>query len=512
MVLSILDYIENSKKKVPNKVVFAEEEKSVTYSELVDYGQRIGTAILEATDNATRQPIVVYVDRNIESLVSFIGVAYSGNFYVPIDKQMPKSRIELILQTLQPLATVVLESEVEFAKSIAPNLKIITYEEGIKHPLIDEKRLGRIRRFTIDTDPIYATFTSGSTGIPKGVITCQRSVIDMTEALVNTFNFTENIIVGNQNPFYFDASIKDIYCTLKCGGTMYIIPKSCFIFPAKLVEFLNKHKINLVLWSAAAIALVANTNAFEFDKPVSLKKVMFSGEVMHNKVLNYWRKALPDTMFVNLYGPTEITSVCTYFIANRQFGDEEPLPIGMPFKNTEILLLNENNKLVQGEEIGEICVRGCCLALGYYNNPEKTAEAFCQNPLNAQYPEKIYRTGDLARYNSEGQIMFISRKDNQVKHMGQRVELGEIELLINSLDLIDASICFYDHDKQKIVLVYQGKDADNKYIINSIKEKFPKYMYPNIMIELNEMPYNLNGKIDRTLLKNQYKNGQLLQN
>lgn len=154
-------------------------------------------------------------------------------------------------------------------------------------------------------------------------------------------------------------------------------------------------------------------------------------------------------------------------------------------------------------------MRGCCLAVGYYNNPEKTKEAFCQNPLNPHYPETIYRTGDLARYNSEGQIMFLSRKDNQVKHMGQRVELGEIEILINSLDHIDASFCFYDHDKQKIVLIYEGKNADNKYIINGIKDKFPKYMFPNIMIGLEVLPYNLNGKIDRTLLKAQYKNGEI---
>jgi non-ribosomal peptide synthetase component F len=279
--------------------------------------------------------------------------------------------------------------------------------------------------------------------------------------------------------------------------------------PAKLVEFLKENKINSILWSAAAIALVTNTDAFEKDKPECLKKVMFSGEVMHNKVLNYWRRALPGTMFVNLYGPTEITSVCTYYIVSKPYEDNEVLPIGNPFRNTDILILNPDNKPVHSDEIGEICVRGCCLALGYYNNPEKTKEAFCQNPLNSHYPETIYRTGDLARYNKEGQIMFLTRKDNQVKHMGQRVELGEIEILVNSLELIKASICFYDHDKQKIVLIYQGNNADKKYILNGIKDKLPKYMFPNIMIELKDLPYNLNGKIDRTLLQNKYITGDL---
>jgi D-alanine--poly(phosphoribitol) ligase subunit 1 len=192
---------------------------------------------------------------------------------------------------------------------------------------------------------------------------------------------------------------------------------------------------------------------------------------------------------------------------DKQYQDNEVLPIGIPFDNTEIILLNDKNQLVTGDEIGEICVRGGCLAMGYYNNPEKTKEAFCQNPVNPHFPEVIYRTGDIARYNGEGLIMFISRKDNQVKHMGQRIELGEIEILINSLDLIDASFCFYDHDKQKIVLVFEGKNADKKYIINQIKDKFPKYMFPNIMIKLDDIPYNVNGKIDRALLKDRYKKG-----
>ncbi|MDO9155193.1 MAG: AMP-binding protein [Paludibacter sp.] len=509
MIINVLEYLEESEKRFPEKVVFENENSSLTYSELKKYAQSIGSMVLNETKDAGRQPIVVYVDRNIESLVLFMGIAYSGNFYVPIDMQMPKLRIELIIKTLHPVAQIVRKSDLNFAKSVAPDLKNLIYEEAINCE-INENKLQIVRQNTIDTDPLYATFTSGSTGIPKGVITCQRSVIDMTEALAYTFNFDNHCIFGNQNPYYFDASIKDIYSTLKCGATMFVIPKSCFIFPAKLVEFLKKNEISTILWSAAAIALVANTGAFDFDKPLCLKKVMFSGEVMHNKVLNYWRKALSETIFVNLYGPTEITSVCTHYIVDKPYEDNEPLPIGIPFRNTQILLLNEENKMVKKDEIGEICVRGCCLSMGYYNNPGKTKEAFCQNPLNTSYPEVIYRTGDLAKYNEEGLIMFLSRKDNQVKHMGQRVELGEIELIINSLEEIHASICFYDHDKQKIVLIYKGENADKKYILNGIKESLPKYMFPNIMIGLEELPYNLNGKIDRTLLKALYKSGELI--
>jgi D-alanine--poly(phosphoribitol) ligase subunit 1 len=509
MTTNILQYLEASLKKSPNKIVFADENESISYDELVDQSKRIGSFILNEIDNSIRNPIVVFVDRNMASLLPFFSVAYSGNFYVPIDRTMPDKRIELIIETLKPVACIVYEEDKEYVTSIASHLMQIIYEEAVQNEINDEA-LTKVRRDIIDTDPIYATFTSGSTGTPKGVITCHRSVIDLTEDLVDTFHFNEDDVFGNQNPFYFDASIKDIYCTLKCGATMFVFPKSCFVLPAKLVEYFNKHKVSSILWSAAAIALVANTKAFEDNQPKFLKKVMFSGEVMHNKVLNYWRRALPETMFVNLYGPTEITSVCSYYIVDRPYKDNEVLPIGIPFDNTEIILLNDNNELVSGDEIGEICVRGGCLAMGYYNNPEKTNEAFCQNPVNSHFPEVIYRTGDLARYNKEGLIMFISRKDNQVKHMGQRIELGEIEIKINSLNFIDASFCFYDHVKHKIVLVYEGKDADKIYIINEIKDNFPKYMFPNIMIKLDDMPYNVNGKIDRTLLKNKYNDNILI--
>lgn len=508
MQINILEYLEKSAEKYPSKIVFADEANEITYSELLQQAKKIGTAILNNTNGIIRKPVVVYVDRNIESLILFMGVAYSGNFYVPIDKQMPKMRIEHILNTLQPFATIVTQKDKEFALSVAPDLLTLEYETVITGG-IDDLQLAKVRRHIIDTDPLYATFTSGSTGLPKGVITNHKSVIDMTEALYETFGFNNECVIGNQNPFYFDASIKDIYSTLKNGATMYIIPKSCFLFPATLVSYMQKYEITDILWSAAAIALVANTKAYEEGAPQSLKRVMFSGEVMHNKVLNYWRKHLPETMFVNLYGPTEITSVCTYYIVDRPYDDEEVLPIGIPFKNTEILLLNEDNKLVEGSEAGELCVRGTCLGMGYYNNPEKTTAAFVQNPVNTSFPEVIYRTGDLAHYNSEGQIMFMSRKDNQVKHMGHRIELGEIEIAINALDKIDASFCFYDHDKQKIVVIFQGEEATKKYILDGIKDKFPKYMYPNIMIQLNEMPYNMNGKIDRTLLKNRYKQDEL---
>lgn len=506
MVINVLQYLEDSVGKVPQKLAFVDENNALTYTDLYQHARKIGTALVEKIPGEICKPVVVFVDRNIESLVAFLGVAYSGNFYVPIDIQMPKMRVELILNTLNPVAMVVTPVSKKFSYEVAPDLIAVDYEEALGVE-VQEAALKAIRSKIIDRDPIYATFTSGSTGIPKGVITCHQSVVDMTEALVETFDFDGNHVFGNQNPFYFDASIKDIYSSLKCGATMYVLPKSYFMSLGKLVGYINEHQIDTIMWSASAIALLANAQAFEDEKPTALKKVMFSGEVMHNRVLNYWRKNLPETQFVNLYGPTEITSVCTYYKIERPFADDEVLPIGIPFRNCEVIILNDHNEAVQEGESGELCVKGSCLALGYYNNPEKTSAAFCQNPLNPHFPELIYRTGDLARFNEQGEVMFMSRKDNQVKHMGQRVELGEIEILLNAMEKIDASICFYDHDAQKIIAVYKGKEADTKYIYAELKNKVSKFMFPNTLIKLDELPYNLNGKIDRTLLKEKYFSG-----
>lgn len=508
MKTNVLEYLEASAQRVPEKIVFSDENHEISYGELQDKTKSIGTYIIDKTNGTRRKPVVIFVDRNIESLIAFLGIAYSGNFYVPIEMQMPVSQIKQILETLHPIGVLALSSQIEFVKSLEYEMQIFEFEEAYNAE-IDTEALAYVRKVGIDTDPLYSTFTSGSTGIPKGVITCHRNVIDLVEDLVDTFHFTREDMLANQNPFYFDASIKDIYCTLHQGATMHIIPRVCFVSLGELVKFLNEKKVTAILWSAAAIGIVANSRAFDNEAPKYLKKVMFSGEVMHNKILNYWRRLMPEAMFVNLYGPTEITSVCTYYIVDRPYQDDEVLPIGQGFNNTEILLLNEQNQLVKGDEIGELCVRGCCLAMGYYNNAEKTQVAFVQNPLNTAFPEIIYRTGDLAKYDENGQIIFLSRKDNQVKHMGHRVELGDIEIFINSLDLIEASFCFYDHDKGKIILVFSGSEADRKYIMNEFKDKFPKYMYPNTFIKMDVMPYNLNGKIDRTLLKKKYQAGEL---
>lgn len=493
---NVLEYLENSAEKNPKKILFSDEVTEIAYCEFVDSVKRIGSAIGDI--NNLNSPIVVFIDRTVESLKAFFGIVYSGNFYVPIDDSLPEKRKNLIIDTLNPKLIVCLnERELGFRKDI----KSIMISE-LENCEINEPLLNAIMNKQIDTDPLYSIFTSGSTGIPKGVLISHRSVLDLIDNFAITFNFGEENIWGNQAPFDFDVSVKDIFSTIKNSGTMHIIPRRFFATPIKLIEYLNEKRINTIIWATSALVIISNLKTFDKIKPIYLRQVMFSGEVMPNKILNYWRENLEGIQYVNLYGPTEITCNCTYYIVDRKFANDEVLPIGESFNNTDIILLDDTRtKKVQAGEIGELCVRGSSLALGYYNNGEKTKEAFIQNPLNDKYPELLYCTGDLVKYNERNELIFLSRKDFQIKHMGHRIELNEIEIVVNSMDNIEAAVCIYDEKKEKIVLFYQAKEDLKKEIVNKLQEVLPKYMWPNVFILYEKLPLNKNAKIDRVKLK-----------
>lgn len=510
MQRSILEYLEESGRQFPDKVLFADDKSEITYEEFIRQSRFLGAFLLGRKKGAAGSPAAVFIDRSIGSLTGFFGVVYSGDFYVPIDRQMPAARIELILNTLNP--AVILGEEKDRRILLQTGMEdrlfimseILSEESGFALCKEQEERLLKVRREALDTDPLYAIFTSGSTGVPKGVLVSHRSVIDLIDNFKEEFSFTEDCIFGNQAPFDFDVSVKDIYSTIKNGASMYVIPKVMFSFPAKLITFMNEKKINTIIWAVSAFRIIENLNAFTGELPKYLQTAMFSGEVMHNKVLNYWRKYLPQIRYVNLYGPTEITCNCTFYKVERAFSDDEALPIGIPFLNSGVFLLDKDRLVTEAGEAGEICIKGSSLALGYYNNPEKTAESFCQNPLNDAYPERIYRTGDIGKFNDDGELLFLSRKDDQIKHMGHRIELGEIEAAANSLEFVAAAVCIYDKAAGRIHMFYQADAPCDKEVLRALGKKLPKYMFPNKLRHFEKLPLNKNNKIDRTYLRENY--------
>ncbi len=504
---SVVQWLEATAKRFPDRIAFVDEKKQYTWDEL----RRTGLSIAEEINAALqghKLPVAVYMEKSADMLAAYMGIAYSGNFYSPIATDMPYARVEKILQTLQPAAIITtkdLEGSTADLKALYPSQgKVLYFEEMTSQAVSDDKAKEYADRI-LDTDLLYVLFTSGSTGTPKGVAITHRSVIDYIDWVTSEFSITENDSFGNQAPFYFDNSILDIYSAVKTGAALYIIPASLFSQPVKLLQFLVDNRITTIFWVPSALIMVSGLKAFRnVDVSRYLKRVLFCGEVMPNKQLNIWRTWLPDAVYANLYGPTEITDACTFYKVDREFSDDEPLPIGRPMRNTEILVLDENNRLVtEPEQIGELCVRGTSLAAGYYNDPERTAAAFVQNPLQTAYQEKIYRTGDLVKYNERHEIIYLSRKDFQIKHLGHRIELGEIETAVSSLEEISMCCCLYDDKNSKIVLFLE-QEFRRSEINSKIRDLVPDYMLPGKVICVDKLPLNANGKIDRVRLRQEY--------
>ena len=505
MITNILEFLENSVKNWPEKVAIADDKTSLSFAQWEDMARRVGTAISESSNGALRCPVLVFVDRRIECLVGFMGVVESGNFYVPIDCKMPYERVRHISDVLNPIAAMtVTDADDQILDQIYFAGVRFRYDNVVEHES-DDSKLASIREQLIDLDPVYSIFTSGSTGVPKGVLISHRGMIDLADWLAGTFGFDATDALGNQTPFYFDGSVKDICICLRSGATLNVIGKKYFTFPKLLIPFLDDRHITSILWATSAIVLVGNSNILDVNVPKYIKRVTFAGEAMPAKQLNVWMKKLPQARFINLYGPTEITVDCTYYEVDREFSDDEFIPIGKSCRNKQVLVLNEDNKLVEAGENGELCVRGTGVALGYYNNPEKTNEVFVQNPLHDLYMDKIYRTGDIVKYNENGELMFVSRKDFQIKHKGNRIEMGEIEVAVNSIASVTSAACVFDQTNDKIVLFYTTSDGQELDIINAVKEKIPVYMFPEVIVHLKSMPYNMNGKIDRIELKKMYE-------
>ena len=502
---SAVRLLDDAAKIYKDKIAVSDENENLSFVQLQKIGHSIATALLNVSDGGYMpEPVMVFLPKSVRCIASFMGAMYSANPYVPIAYDMPPSRIQKIVDLLEGRGHIITdENGLDIIKSMSvPDTMHIHIYNDISKQDADCDSIYKTLDKVIDTDPIYIMFTSGSTGEPKGVTVPHRGAVDYALWVQRTFGIDEHTKLGNQAPFYFDNSIFDIYSMLLTGAQMNIIPETLFMFPSKLPEYIRDNNITTIFWVPTVMINVANSGALSEIEMPTLKTVAFCGEVMPNTQLNIWRKNHPQAVYANLYGPTEISDVCTYYIVDREFNDSDPLPIGRACENMRIIILNEQNEIAKPNEQGELCVIGTGVSLGYWNKPEISDKVFVQNPANPFYEERIYRTGDLAYITDDGLIMYDGRMDNQVKVKGNRIELGEIECAAMCVEGVKGACAVFDAPNEQIVLFVEStQELILRKFNNELKKYIPKYMLPSRLVVMEKFPHTANDKIDRVTLK-----------
>ena len=486
---TVIDYLNASCEAFPDRVAVSDGSREITFAALRRMAFGLGAYLAE--NGLAGRSVGVYAQRKAAVIAAMLGCAAAGCAYVPLNPDAPAGKTEKILAHAD--AALVLGFADGEHIPAAPGVGYLRldadFPESERRP--DAAVTGR--------DTLYIIYTSGSTGEPKGIRKSHASVVDFIEAYAEELAFTAEEIIGNQTPFCFDASAKDVYLMLKTGARLEIIPSEKFAFPVTLIGYLNEKRITFISWVPSALAVVARLRTFRDILPETVRRVAFVGEVFPIKDLQAWRDALPEIEYINLYGSSELAGVAALYRIPKDRPLPEALPIGKPLSNSRIFLWEDGHI---APDRGEMLVASGALADEYLGDPEKTAKTFETLDIGG-VPTRVLHTGDWARCDGDGNLVFLARGDAQIKYKGYRIELGEIEAALNALDFIDSACVLYNADRERIT-AFVTTDRDDLKLRDlnaALEDRLVDYMRPRKLVVLPEMPLNANGKIDRPYLK-----------
>lgn len=489
--MNIIDYLnlEHLTENELEKVILVDREEEITVARFLQMAVSVGMEL--ARKQFFDSAIAVVAEQTWYTPAFFLGILLSGNYYIALSPELTEEKRRKILEKSRALAVCITDSEIDIADD---NWEIISKDkiDNISESIDINKcmgQLGEIRKNLPENPILYEVFTSGSTGEPKGIVKSHQAMIEFLDTYIEEFSLSSREILANQTPFYFDASAKDIYLNWKLRCTLHIFDKKMFIMPIPMIEYFNQYKVSMIQWVPSALCILSKLKVFDKVKPLYLKKVFFVGEVFPIGQLKIWMDALPDTEFINLYGSSEMCGICAYYRVPHNLNDITMLPIGKPLKNVQMKLISDGRRVTDAGDIGEIYVQYGALAEGYVGLEDKNESAFVEDGEG-----RWYCSGDLAKRDEEGQLCFVSRKDYQIKHMGHRIELGEIEQTALKINGVEQVCCIYQ--REKIQLFYSGT-IDKKELLKTMRETMVSYMVPNKVIQMDHLPVNANGKIDR---------------
>ena len=515
-------YLDNAREFNPGGIAAVSPEAKITYEHVYTLSNKLANFLLSIS--LSRQArVILALERSPKCIVAMLGILKADAIYVPIDPKSPLERWTQIIDDSGPSAlicdsrTINKTTQARSRSKHAPQLICLDYTYNLLNAsevdvttqlLIDTQSDEKPDYRNTDKDTAYILYTSGSTGLPKGVMISHLNIVNYINWAVECFNITQKDFILNTAPFHFDMSTFDIYSALKSCATLCIAPDNLILFPPKLFDFMKKHQITIWKGVSSLLMYLAKTGAIKSATIPTLKKILFGGEVLPTKYLIEWMRTFPDKKFYNVYGPTEATGISTYYHINTIPKDNSmSIPIGKPCKNTEVYLLKENNSMARMGDIGEIYIRGSGVGMGYWNAPGKTSKAFVPNPITQISSDIVYRTGDLAQLLDDGNLVYIGRSDNQIKWMGHRIELEEIETALLSVKQIkDAAVSLFIDEKSDLKELVAFVEADNNInvseLITELSSKIPHYMLPRRILQVPSIPRNDRGKVERNALLN----------
>ncbi|MBU5614218.1 amino acid adenylation domain-containing protein [Geomonas azotofigens] len=506
----------------PHKRAVLCKERGLSYRELEETSNRLA-ALLAAHGVRRGDRVGILLNKSIEGIVALFGILKAGGVYVPLDPASPASRLRSIIN----------HCGIRLAIASGPQLERLLAEGGDALPLkkavvtlagdaifgVEQIPWHDLERHgcappapeVCGASPAYILHTSGSTGSPKGVVISHLNALTFVEMASEFFAIAAADRLANHAPLHFDLSIFDIFCAIRGGATLVLVPEALSAFPVRLAEFLEREEITVWNSVASVLTKLADQGALDRLTLPKLRLVHFSGDIMPVKFLRVLKRFMPAAAFYNIYGQTEANSSLFFRVPEQLPREAWKIPIGSPFPNFEVFAVDEAGEVVTepGRE-GELHVLGATVALGYWNDPVRTAAHFSPDPRNPASHARVYRTGDLVRLDAEGNFVFAGRKDHMVKSKGFRVELDEIEIVLNSHPGIRqaAVIAIPDELTGSRIVAYvshaEGAALETADLIGLCGAHLPKYMIPERIICRPTLPVTSNSKIDRKALEREF--------
>jgi amino acid adenylation domain-containing protein len=510
----------------PDAAALVLNEERVSYGELEAQSNRLAR-LLQAAGCVRGDRVCFLMPKSPTAILCQVGILKADCAYVPLDSSSPAERLARIVASCEPRVILVAGSGAKLLGdvlaaaqlSVAPVIgwldanapaNLALAPQFTRDDLASQSAEAPETRNTGE-DIAHILFTSGSTGVPKGVMIKHANVLAYLDWAVKYFGTTPADRVSGHPPLHFDLSTYDIFHTFLAGATLFPVPTELNLLPHKICDFIRTNELTQWFSVPSLLTFMAKQDVVRQDDFPTLKRLMWCGEVFPTPPLRYWMQRLPHVQFTNLYGPTEATIASSYYTMPACPADDaEQVPIGTACDGEELLILNDEMKPCPAGEIGQLYIRGIGLSPGYWRDEEKTKSVFLPNP--ADPADRIYRTGDLAKWGEDGLVYFIGRADSQIKSRGYRIELGEIETALNALGMTqDCAVVAIESGGFEGAIIcsaftpLEGVDATPASLRTAVSKKIPSYMIPQRWMRLEKMPLNVNGKYDRRMLKEMFQ-------